>query len=88
MASSHSQHTATLLPDGKVLVAGGFGGDGSQATAEVYHPALGAWGSAGSMASRRASFTAVLLPNGKVLVAGGHNPDGNYELAGAELFTP
>ena len=59
-------HTATLLPNGKVLVAGGY-----IASAELYDPASGTWTNTGSMSTARAGHTATLLPNGKVLVAGG-----------------
>ena len=86
MSTRRAAHTATLLPDGKVLVAGGFGGDeNSIATVEVFDPATNTFRSTGSMNSARASHTATLLPNGKVLIAGGYN--GNY-LASAELYDP
>jgi hypothetical protein len=71
-------HTATLLPNGKVLVAGGG--------AELYDPASGAWSVTGSLATARSGHTATLLPNGKVLVAGGVGPSGI--LASAELYDP
>ena len=65
-------HTATLLPNGKVLVAGGFDISGNAlASAELYDPASGTWTATGSLATARAYHTATLLPNGKVLVAGG-----------------
>src|SRR5215467_9011369 len=60
-------HTATLLPNGKVLVVGGD----SSGSAELYDPATGAWSITGSLNVPRYLFTATLLPNGKVLVAGG-----------------
>ncbi len=72
MASAHWSHTATLLPDGKVLVAGGNYDTVILATAELYDPATGRWTATGSMAEERHSHTATLLPNGKVLVAGGY----------------
>ena len=65
-------HTATLLPNGKVLVAGGAGSSGNYlASAELYNPASGSWTPTGSLANARYAHTATLLPNGKVLVAGG-----------------
>ena len=63
--------TATLLPNGKVLVAGGCSDDGTLASAELYDPASGTWTATGSLATARNLHTATLLPNGKVLVAGG-----------------
>ncbi len=81
-------HTATLLPNGKVLVVGGyFGSIYVTATAELYDPVTGAWTSTGSLITARASHTATLLKNGKVLVAGGFNYDIGY-LASVELYDP
>jgi hypothetical protein len=83
-------HTATLLPNGKVLVAGGYFEDGEAsatlASAELYDPATGGWTSTGSLGAARRGATAILLPNGKVLVAGGYGVS-NY-LASAELYNP
>lgn len=86
MATQRAAHTATLLPDGKVLVAGGFaGGENILASAEVFDPVTSTFASAGNMNATRAGHTAALLPNGKVLIAGGYN--GSY-LASAELYDP
>src|SRR5437773_5331937 len=71
LITGRSQHTATLLPNGKVLVAGGGGINGSLASAELYDPASGTWAATGRLATARLEHTATLLPNGKVLVAGG-----------------
>ena len=60
-------HTATLLPDGRVLVVGGYGVD----TAEVWDPATASFEAAGSLAGWRYDHTATLLPDGRVLVVGG-----------------
>jgi hypothetical protein len=83
-----SGHTATLLPGGSVLVAGGFGTT-TQATAERYDPAANSWSPAGSLAEGRLNHTATVLPGGKVLVVGGVNSarGGSY-LATAELYDP
>jgi N-acetylneuraminic acid mutarotase len=87
MASSRSGHTATLLPDGKVLVSGGQASSGGYlATAEEYDPATGTWSATGSMTSSRDEHTATLLPNGKVLVSGGR-VTGN-SLARVEVYDP
>jgi N-acetylneuraminic acid mutarotase len=79
-------HTTTLLPNGKVLVAGGLGtGNVYLASAELYDPATNTWSAAGSMSTARRAHTATLLPNGKVLVAGGFS---GSALASAELYDP
>lgn len=72
-ASMHARHdhTATLLPDGTVLVAGGFGSEEMMASAEVYDPADDTWSAIGDMHDARAAHSATLLSNGNVLVAGG-----------------
>jgi uncharacterized repeat protein (TIGR02543 family) len=85
MAVAHDYHTATLLPNGRVLVAGG---DGPGGTAELYDPATDQWSSAGSMADARWLHTATLLPNGRVLVVGGANYNNGTALNSAELYDP
>jgi hypothetical protein len=77
-------HTATLLPNGKVLVAGGAGQNGPLDSAELYDPSTGSWAAAGNMITGREGHTATLLPDGRVLVAGssGEPP------ASAELYDP
>lgn len=75
MFSSRASHTATLLTNGKVLVAGGtkYYNDhfNSLSSSEIYDPSLGTWVLATSMNGERTSHTATLLPNGDVLVVGG-----------------
>ena len=79
-------HTATLLPDGMVLAAGGAGSSVTAlASAELYDPASSTWTETGDLADRRRSHTATLLPNGQVLVAGGKS---SPYLASAELYDP
>jgi hypothetical protein len=80
-------HTATLLLDGKVLVAGGKRTDISLESAELYDPATGTWSPAGNFDTGRVFHTATLLLDGKVLVAGGRSSD-SAELASAELYDP
>jgi len=76
-----------LLPNGKVLVAGGFANSGVLSSAELYDPASGTWTNTGSLAQAHFGHTATLLPNGKVLVAGGEDAFGSF-LATAELYDP
>lgn len=89
MVAQRSAPTATLLPSGKVLVAGGDGcllfsyyyGSCPLQSAELYDPSTGAFSSTGSMSTARVSHTATMLPNNKVLVTGGGN-------ASSELYDP
>lgn len=87
MVSPRSGHTATLLPSGKVLVAGGESGNVAMASAELYDPNTGTWTATGPMVTPRSGHTATLLPSGNVLVAGGETP-GLGALASAELYDP
>jgi WD40 repeat protein len=84
LLTARSGHTATLLPDGKVLVAGGHLGNQVLATAEIYDPTTGTWAATGNMVTPRFGHTATLLPDGKVLVAGG----GSAIDPSAELYDP
>src|SRR5882724_9558163 len=81
-------HTATLLPNGMVLVAGGFDTSlNALDSAELYDPASGTWTVTGSLNIGRTYHTATLLPNGMVLVAGGF--DNTFiASASAELYDP
>jgi hypothetical protein len=86
---TRTEHTATLLPNGMVLIAGGSG-DFSDvgASAELYDPSTGIFTATGSMAEARSEHTATLLPSGKVLVAGGINTWTGVSVASAELYDP
>jgi hypothetical protein len=79
-------HTATLLPIGKVLVAGGSN-FGFLSSAELYDPATGTWSSAGNLNTAREFHTATLLPSGKVLFAGGFSVF-YATILNAELYDP
>lgn len=81
-------HTATLLDDGKVLVAGGCCAASHLVSAELYDPTTGTWSTTGSMNDFRWFHTATLLGNGKVLVAGGLGGDPITRLTSAELYDP
>jgi hypothetical protein len=94
--TSRYLHTATLLPNGKVLVAGGshaVNGPGTfgvtLSTAELYDPTSGAWRPTGAMTTGRHKPLFALLPNGLVLVAGGSPAAfGVQRLGTAELYHP
>jgi hypothetical protein len=102
MATARTGQTATLLPNGRVLIVGGADADDDTlatnvlASAELYDPATGSFSPAGSMATGRQYQSATLLPDGRVLIAGG--ADGlsgtpplmvtTLALASAELYQP
>lgn len=101
ISGNRSRHTATLLPDGKVLIAGGYFSIGNTIywhnAAELYNPIAGTFESiAEPMLVPRHGHTATLLPNGKVLIAGGEVPIdclfneifgcGQYDAAMTELY--
>ncbi len=91
MFSNRVGHTATLLPNGKVLVAGGLNSAAfgvPTASAELYDPATGAWSLRAAMKHARAHHTATLLPNGLLLVAGGGSGFLSAAIAEAELYDP
>ena len=88
MITPRLSHTATLLGNGKVLVAGGSGNDGFAAAAELYDPVSGSWTATGTMITPRQSHTATLLSDGKVLVVGGYGGTKGLPLASAELYDP
>jgi hypothetical protein len=85
MSSDWSEHTATLLASGMVLITGGYGGSSAVASAELYDPATGSFSSTGSMSSDRVEYTATLLTSGKTLITGGNSVSGY--LASAEIYT-
>jgi nitrogen fixation protein FixH len=87
MSEGGWQRTATRLPNGKVLVVGGFNGDSSRITStELYDPATGVWSAAAPLPVSGSPLTATLLQNGKVLVTGFQQ--NGHPMARAELYDP
>jgi subtilisin family serine protease len=82
-AVARSGHTATLLKNGQVLLAGG---SFESTVAELYNASTGSFTPAGNLQTARVGHTATLLPSGKVLLAGGSN--GSVTLSSAELYDP
>lgn len=79
--------TATLLPNGEVLIVGGWGLSGRTSTAELYDPQTGKFSYTASLAAPREGMTATLLKNGKVLIAGGDSARNTPQLI-AEIYDP
>jgi hypothetical protein len=90
MINDRAFHTATLLPSGMVLVAGGYSSSrfGAVGGAELYDPTSGTFSSTGNMTTDRYVHTATLLLTGKVLVAGGYSFNAGTNLTSAELYDP
>ena len=90
MHAARASHTATLLPNGSVLAAGGTSNNGALASSELYNPASGTWSFTGNMNVGRVSAQAVLLANGTVLTMGGciNNDCLGSTTASAEIYNP
>lgn len=98
MSTGRYQHTATLLTNGKVLVAGGtdnaqgLGCSVAYTSAELYDPTAGTWSAVASMTTGHFDHTATLLTNGTVLITGGYTcpPGGGAEVAtgDTEIYDP
>ncbi|HET8732539.1 MAG TPA: putative Ig domain-containing protein, partial [Anaeromyxobacteraceae bacterium] len=87
MTAAREAHSATLLANGKVLVAGGSDGGRTLSSAELFDPATGTFTATGSMAVARQQHQAIRLSDGKVLVVGGF-ANGTGTLASAEVYDP
>jgi len=89
MTVARSNHTATLLPNGKVLLAGGWDSTYNRLPSiELYDPGTATFAPTGSMGTGRVGHTATLLPNGKVLLAGGEESSNPTSCSSAELYDP
>ncbi len=91
MHFARASHTATVLPNGLVLVAGGTGGSGGAlVSSELYNPASGTWTTTGNLHVGRVSAQSVLLPNGMVLTMGGciNNDCLSSTTKSAEIYNP
>jgi N-acetylneuraminic acid mutarotase len=80
-------HTATLLPNGQVLIVGGWNQNSRSSTAEIYDPKTGKFEYTGNLMAPRQGFTATLLKNDQVLIAGGDSAHNKSQLI-AELYDP
>jgi hypothetical protein len=87
MSAARAAHTATALPDSRILIAGGFVEKGAATGAEVYQPDAGRFAPLPPMITTRHSHTATVLADGRVLIAGGYG-EGTTTLATAEIFDP
>ncbi|HXJ56654.1 MAG TPA: kelch repeat-containing protein, partial [Verrucomicrobiae bacterium] len=85
MKQYRRQQTATLLLDGKVLVAGGAPFV-QAATSELYNPVTASWSNSGALAIGREFHTATLLQDGRVVVTGGQTV--SQLLRGTEIYDP
>ena len=90
LAVARYLHTATRLEDGRVLVTGGVGPDGTAiAAAELWDPATRTFSPAGSLSQARFAHTATLLHDGRVLIVGGsRSPDSSAAVDQVEIWDP
>lgn len=91
MSVQRQFHTATMLTDGRILIAGGYNNTGMTASSEIFdsvaNGGFGAFQASPSMISARRGHTATRLLDGRVLIVGGQS-NGNVILAVAEIFDP
>lgn len=89
MSTPRNNTTANVMPDGRVLVAGGGNGAPVFASTEIWNPATGAFTAGSPMSVPREYHSSVRLADGRILVAGGTSvSDGAFALASAEIYNP
>jgi len=94
MSVARRSHTATLLPNGKVLIVGGGNGVSTTTSqpiqsAELFDPATGMFTVVGNMLNSRSAHSAILLDDGTVLISGGSNGTGTlFPTNTAEIYNP
>ncbi len=86
-------HTLTLLPDGRVLAAGGEDPMGDNyllySSTEIFDPDTSTWSAGPELSQPRSNHSATLMPDGSVLLAGGISQEGErYPIASTEFITP
>jgi hypothetical protein len=87
MSAGRNGSTATLLDNGKVLVAGGFTSTYTS-SAELYDPSTGTFSATGDMTSALGATSATLLPDGRVLIVGTTAPNNFSVPATTQLYDP
>jgi len=88
LEEGRSGHTAILLKDGKLIVAGGRGDINHLKSCEIYDPVTNQWSFAGSLLHARIRHNAVLLSDGRLLVSGGVTPDSTLGTRYCEMYDP
>ncbi len=86
LTTARSEHTASMLPDGRVIVCGGWGHErNALSDTEIYDPSTDSFSAGPPMRTARVFHTAATLHDGRILVAGGSN---SYVLATTEIYSP
>jgi Kelch motif/Galactose oxidase, central domain len=88
MTTNRAQHTANLLSDGTVLLAGGLSNSGTISSAEIYNPSTSSFAATGSLHSPRNEHTATSIADGTVLITGGFFGSSSNAQNSAEIYNP